>query len=80
MLKIEYLKILIFVLVALPFVIFLIFVSSLLIKDMNMSNKRKPVECGGQTFGSGKNRIEINFFIVALIFIIFEIEVTVIIP
>lgn len=80
MLQLEYKKIVIYLLIALLIAATLSLISLLSIKDINLINKRKPIECGGQTFGSGKNRIEINFFIVALIFIIFEIETIFIIP
>jgi len=76
----EFIKLIIFKIVVLHVVCLLISVSLLSVKDFNLINKRKPVECGGQTFGSGKNKVEINFFIVALIFIIFEIETIFIIP
>jgi len=80
MLKFEFFKIAIFVLITIMFALILVLISMLSVKDFNIVFKRKPVECGGQTFGSGKNRIEINFFIVSLIFIIFEIETLIIIP
>lgn len=80
MLKLEYLKILIFFIVALLFVLLLVFLSFLLNKDTNLINKKKPVECGSHLFGSGKYKIEVNFFIIAIIFVVFEVELLIIVP
>jgi len=80
MLNLEYFKILIFFFVTLVFVSLLVTLSFLLNKDKGLFNKKKPVECGSHLFGSGKSRIEINFFIVAIIFVVFEVELLVIIP
>jgi NADH-quinone oxidoreductase subunit A len=79
-LNLEYFKILLFFIVSLLFISILIGINSLLVKDSSLINKKKPVECGAQLFGSGKMRLEINFFIVAIIFVVFEIELLVIIP
>lgn len=80
MLNLEYLKIFIFLVVALGFISLLVFLSFLLNKDLGLINKKKPVECGSQLLGSGKNQIEINFFIVAIVFVVFEIELLVVLP
>jgi NADH:ubiquinone oxidoreductase subunit 3 (subunit A) len=80
MLYLEYIKILIFLIVSILFISLLIIISFLLNKDRGLFNKKKPVECGSHLFGSGKARIEVNFFIIAIIFVVFEIELLVIIP
>jgi len=80
MLKLEYAKILVFLVVVFCFVFLLVALSWLLTKDLNLSHKKKPVECGSQAFGSGKNRIEVNFYIIAIIFVIFEVELIIILP
>jgi NADH-quinone oxidoreductase subunit A len=80
MLKLEYLKILIFFIVAFLFVFLIISLSLLLNKNIFRLSKRKPVECGSHSFGSGKNKIEINFYIITILFIIFEIEFIILIP
>jgi NADH:ubiquinone oxidoreductase subunit 3 (subunit A) len=80
MLFLEYLKIFIFFIVTTIFISILITISCLLNKDRGLSNKKKPVECGSHLFGSGKARIEINFFIIAMIFVVFEVELLIVIP
>lgn len=80
LLKYEYLKILIFFIVAFCFVSFLVCLSIFLNKKIFKISRFKPVECGSHSFGSGKNKIEINFYIITILFVIFEVEFIVLIP
>jgi len=80
MLLIEYVKIIIFFLTSTAIVLLLVMLPRILNKKFILENTFRPVECGSQSFGSGKNKIEIIFYRVLIIFIIFEIEVLVIIP
>ena len=80
MLNVEYGKILLFFIVSILFIFVLISVGALLTKDSALVNKKKPVECGSQLFGSGKMRLEINFFVIAIMFVVFEVELLVLIP
>lgn len=80
LLKFEYLKILIFFIVAFCFVSILVYLSIFLNKKIFKTNGFKPVECGSHSFGSGKNKIEINFYIITILFVIFEVEFIVLIP
>ena len=72
MLKIEYTKILIFLVEAFCFTVLLVALSWLLTKNSNLSHKN-PVKCYSQVFGTGKNRVQvflwtILFFIVYYVF------------
>jgi len=80
MLLLEYAKIIIFLLTTFLIVLFLVYLPRILNKKFWWKNTYRPVECGSQSFGSGKNKIEIIFYRVLIIFIIFEIEVLVMIP
>lgn len=80
LLKYEYLKILIFFFVAFCFVSLLVGLSIFLNKKKYRTSSFKPVECGSHSFGSGKNKIEINFYIITILFVIFEVEFIVLIP
>ena len=80
LLKFEYLKILIFFIVAFCFVSILVCLSIFLNKKIFKTSSFKPVECGSHSFGSGKNKIEINFYIITILFVIFEVEFIVLIP
>lgn len=80
LLKFEYLKILIFFIVAFCFVSILVYLSIFLNKKLFKTSSFKPVECGSHSFGSGKNKVEINFYIITILFVIFEVEFIVLIP
>jgi len=74
------LKLLFFFLTAFLIVLALVNLPRLINKKFILENTFRPVECGSQSFGSGKNKIEIIFYRVLIIFIVFEIEVLIIIP
>jgi len=80
MLKFEYFKIIIFFFISLLVVSTLVGLSFFLNKNNFKLNSKKPVECGSHSFGSGRNKIEINFYIIAVLFVVFEIEFIVLMP
>jgi len=80
MVLIEYFKIVIFFVVAFIIVLILVKLPRILNKKLILEHTFRPVECGSQSFGSGKNKIEIIFYRVLIIFIVFEVEVLVLIP
>ena len=80
MLLVEYFKIIIFFLTTFLIVLILVNLPRVLNKKFFWHNTYRPVECGSQSFGSGKNKIEIIFYRVLIIFIIFEIEVLIMVP
>lgn len=80
LLRLEYFKILIFFFVAFVFVSILVGLSIFLNRKIYKTSSFKPVECGSHSFGSGKNKVEINFYIITILFVIFEVEFIVLIP
>jgi len=80
MVFIEYIKIFLFLVASLLLVLTLVMLPKLFNKKFVWKNTYRPVECGSQSFGSGKNKIEIIFYRVLIIFIVFEIEVLIMIP
>ena len=80
MLLIEYIKIIIFFLTTFLIVLLLVNLPRILNKKFVLYNTFRPVECGSKSMGSGKNKIEIIFYRVLIIFIIFEIEVLIMVP
>jgi NADH-quinone oxidoreductase subunit A len=79
-LRLEYLKILIFLLIIIAFVLLLFLVPFFLNNRKHRIGRHTPVECGCEPLGSGKSRIEINYYVVSILFIIFEVEFVTIIP
>ena len=79
-LRLEYLKIFIFLFVVLLFVLILFLVPFFLNNRKHRIGRHTPVECGCEPLGSGKSRIEINYYVVSILFIIFEVEFVTLIP
>ncbi|HSB03737.1 MAG TPA: NADH-quinone oxidoreductase subunit A [Thermodesulfobacteriota bacterium] len=77
---IEYLPILFFVGIAIAFACFAIVASSLLGQKKPSAIKQAPYECGMPTVGPTYTRIPIKYYIFAMLFILFDIEVVFLYP
>ena len=77
---IEYLPILIFFLIAIAFACFAIAASFLLGQHKPSAAKQSPYECGMTTVGSSYRRIPIKYYIIAMLFLLFDIEVVFLYP
>jgi NADH-quinone oxidoreductase subunit A len=76
----EYLAILIFFGIAVFFAIFAIVASYLLGQRKPTAIKQAPYECGMTTVGSSFQRIPIKYYIIAMLFLLFDIEVVFLYP
>ena len=63
-------------------VFFILFISVLISKSsFNLDfNKNSIYECGFETFSSTRNPFEIHFYLIGILFIIFDIEITFLFP
>ncbi len=77
---IEYLAILIYVAIAVCFALFAIVASYLLGQKKPTALKQSPYECGMTTVGSSFRRIPIKYYIIAMLFLLFDIEVVFLYP
>jgi NADH-quinone oxidoreductase subunit A len=77
---IEYLAILIYIAIAVVFALFAIAASALLGQRKPTALKRAPYECGMTTVGSSFRRIPIKYYIIAMLFLLFDIEVVFLYP
>jgi NADH-quinone oxidoreductase subunit A len=77
---IEYLAILIYIAIAIVFAIFAIAASALLGQRKPTALKKAPYECGMATIGSSFRRIPIKYYIIAMLFLLFDIEVVFLYP
>jgi NADH-quinone oxidoreductase subunit A len=77
---IEYLAILIYVAIAIVFVLFFIVASALLGQRKPTAIKQSTYECGMTTIGSSFRRIPIKYYIIAMLFLLFDIEVVFLYP
>jgi len=76
----EFGKVFIFILIAILFVIFIIYFAKLIRPARPTTEKLKTYECGENPEGSPWVKFNIRFYVVALIFLIFDVEVVVLIP
>jgi NADH:ubiquinone oxidoreductase subunit 3 (subunit A) len=78
--NIMYKKLFIFFLAALAFVILLTSVTWILIKKKKTNVKTSSYECGYEPIGSPIARFEVHFYIISILFIIFDVEVLFLYP
>lgn len=76
----EFGKILIFILFAAIFVIITLFVAKIIRPNRPTHEKLKIYECGENPEGSPWVKFNIRFYVVALIFLIFDVEVVLLFP
>ena len=77
---IEYVAILFYVAIAIVFAIFAVVASYFLGQRKPTALKEAPYECGMTTIGSSFGRIPIKYYIIAMLFLIFDIEVVFLYP
>lgn len=76
----EFGKVFIFILVAILFVVVALFVAKLIRPHRPTYEKLTTYECGENPEGSPWIKFNIRFYVVALIFLIFDVEVVLLIP
>ena len=77
---IDYFAILIYVAIAVFFAVFAVAASYLLGQRKPTAIKEAPFECGMTTIGSSFRRIPIKYYIIAMLFLLFDIEVVFLYP
>jgi len=76
----EFGKIFVFILIAMIFVVVAIFAAKLIRPARPTKEKLLTYECGEDVIGSPWVKFNIRFYVVALIFLIFDVEVVLLIP
>ena len=80
MIMTEYLPILVFLILAFGISIGAIF-SSLVVGEKNSyADKNSTYECGFDPFDDSRSRFEVKFYLVAILFIIFDLEIVFLFP
>jgi len=77
---IEYLPLFVFLLIAIGFACFAVLASALLGQHKPSAIKEAPYECGMTTVGPTYRRIPIRYYIIAMLFLLFDIEVAFLYP
>ena len=76
----EYLPVLMFVVVAVLFAATTIGLSTIIVPRRTNAKKLAPYECGLEPIGTARSRFEIKFYLVAVLFILFDIEAVFLYP
>ena len=77
---IEYLPIFIFFILAVGFALVTLFLSAIFGKRKITPQKMIPYECGMDPIGEARKRFSVRFYIVAMLFIVFDIEAVFLYP
>ena len=76
----EYLPVLLFLLVSIIFSVGALSLSFLVSPKKPNNEKLSPYECGFEPFDDARTKFDIRFYLVALLFIIFDLEVAFLFP
>src|SRR3954466_2222318 len=76
----SYIPIFLFILVAAGFAVFTILVSRLVHAGKPNSVKLQPYECGIETTGDARDRYSIRYYLLAMLFVIFDVETVFMFP
>lgn len=76
----NYLPVLIFLAVGLLFGVVLIVIGFLLAPHRPDSEKTSPYECGFEAFEDSRMKFDVRYYLVAILFIIFDLEIAFLFP
>jgi NADH-quinone oxidoreductase subunit A len=76
----EYLPVLIFIVIALGLSIVIILIPFIINKLRPDQEKNSPYECGFEGQGIVRNKFSVQFYLVAILFIIFDLEIAFLFP
>ena len=76
----EYLPILIFLAIAIGLATVIVIASLVVARQSPDSEKLSPYECGFEPFQDARNKFDVRFYLVAILFIIFDLEVAFLFP
>ena len=77
---VEYLPILIFIFIALALAVGMTFISFVIGDSHPDAEKLSAYECGFEAFDDARGRFDVRFYLVAILFIIFDLEVAFLFP
>ena len=76
----EYLPILIFLGIAVALAVVIVLASFLVARQKPDSEKLSAYECGFEPFADARSKFDVRFYLVAILFIIFDLEVAFLFP
>jgi len=75
-----YIPVLLFILVAIGFAIVALVFAALIRPERYNKVKLEPYECGIETRGDARDRYSIRYYIVAMLFVVFDVETVFMFP
>lgn len=76
----SYVPVFLFVLIAVGFAIFSLLLSRLVHAGTPNAVKLEPYECGIETTGDARDRYSIRYYLIAMLFVIFDVETVFMFP
>ncbi len=76
----EYIPIIIFLVLALGMALLMVIASWIVGKNLPDDQKLSPYECGFDAFEDTRSQFDVRFYLVAILFIIFDLEVAFLFP
>jgi NADH-quinone oxidoreductase subunit A len=76
----EYLPIVVFLVIATGLSVLFVAVSFLVAKQKPDTEKNSAYECGFEAFGDARTKFDVRFYLVSILFIIFDLEVAFLFP
>lgn len=76
----QYLPIVIFLGIATAISVIVVLLPQFLAEKKPQADKLSAYECGFDPFGDAKGKFDVRFYLVAILFIIFDLEITFLIP
>jgi NADH-quinone oxidoreductase subunit A len=76
----EYLSIFLVLIISIFLSLLIFFLSFFIANQIGGTEKLSAYECGFEPFEDARNTFDVRFYIIALLFIIFDLEVTFIFP
>jgi NADH-quinone oxidoreductase subunit A len=76
----NYFPILVFLGIALALALIMLVLPMLVARQKPDSEKVSPYECGFEPFGDARGKFDVRFYLVAILFIIFDLEVAFLFP
>jgi len=76
----EYLPILVFLGIAVAVSLVMVVASYVVARQKPDSEKLSPYECGFEPFDDARSKFDVRFYLVAILFIIFDLEVAFLFP
>ena len=76
----EYLPIVVFLGIAMGLAVVMVLASYIVAKQSPYAEKDSAYECGFEPFGDARSKFDVRFYLVSILFIIFDLEIAFLFP